>query len=117
MSNGGQLLLERNSDDDIKMRDLYVKIDDEPERTLHFGESLTLPLSPGEHSIQVSNRIYKKNATFTLGEGETVRFEGVNVPKRGLLSLLAGITGTMMYRPLLRRLADPGPAPDAAQDL
>lgn len=105
MTESAHLVVERNSERDIKIRDLYVRIDDEPERTLLFGESLDQPMSPGEHRIQVSNRIYKKTVTFEVKEGETVRFEGVNLAKKGFLSVLAAIAGTVMYRPELSRIA------------
>lgn len=98
------VVVERKSERDIKMRDLYLTLDDQEERTLLFGESLELPLEPGEHRLKASNRLYTQEAIFTVREGETVRFEGVNVQKPGVLNAVAFLSGGVMYKPVLKRL-------------
>lgn len=104
MSAGATLYVERKSDRDIKMRDLYLRVDDQPEETLLFGQSLELSLSPGEHRLKATNRLYTVEETFTVRGGETVRFEGVNVLKNGILNVVAAVGGGIMYKPVLKRL-------------
>lgn len=102
--NAGTLVLDRTATDDIKMRDLYVRIDDGPELTLQYGETTTQPIASGEHRISVTNRLYSQTERFTVQPNETVRYATINVPKGGVLNALAVITGSVMYRPVLRRL-------------
>ena len=104
MGDEATLYVERKSERDIKMRDLYLTVDDQPERTLQYGQSLEVHLEPGEHRLKATNRLYSDQKTFTVKEGETVRFEGVNEPKGGLMNAVAIISGTVMYRPVLKRL-------------
>lgn len=94
----GRVIVERNSSKDIKMRDLYLSIDDQPEETLLFGDSLDLALPPGEHRIKVTNRVYSKSVEFNIGDGQTARFQAANLPSRGLLSLLMVFSGTVPYK-------------------
>lgn len=99
----GTLVVERTSDRDIKMRDLYVFVDDMPEQNVMFGNTLEIPLDPGEHRLKITNRLFSDQATFTVREGETVRFSATNVLKNGLLNVVAAVGGGVMYKPILKR--------------
>ncbi|RYG25044.1 hypothetical protein EON82_08555 [bacterium] len=103
MATGGTLILERNSERDIKFRDMYVLVDDMPEENVLFGQSLEVPLAPGEHRLRITNRLFHDEATFTVHEGETVRFTGINVLKPGVLNLVAMASGGVVYKPVLER--------------
>jgi hypothetical protein len=93
-----QIVIERKSSKDIKMRDLYVRVDDLPEETILYGDTLELSLPPGEHQIKVTNRVGSRSLDFTLKEGETKRFVGACVSSRSLLSILMMIVGTVGYK-------------------
>jgi hypothetical protein len=103
-SKAGLLVVERTSGDDIKMRDLYMTVDDRPEQNVRFGKKLEISLAAGEHRIRVTNRLKYDEASFQIQAGETVRFEAVNVFIPGLMNAFAFIMGTAMYKPVLRRL-------------
>jgi hypothetical protein len=93
-----QLIVDRNSDDDIMMRDLYVKVDEMEERNVLFGKSLTYSLPPGDHEIKITNRLFSKSETFTVGPGQTMRFQVANVRSGGLFAPLLLISGTGAYK-------------------
>ena len=100
----GQVGIARDSEKDIKMRDLYVLIDDQEERNLTFGGSLSVELEPGNHRIKVTNRMYSEELQFTLQSAETVSFQAANVIKSGALNALAMSVGQFVYRPTIKRI-------------
>ena len=101
--NQGRVIIDRNAPRDIKMRDLYLTVDDQPEETLLFGDSLDLALPTGEHRVKVTNRVYSKSLEFRLEAGQTVRLQAANIPSRGLLSLLMVFSGTVPYKVSIER--------------
>lgn len=105
-SNGQEsvrLRLERVSDRDMKIRDLYVSVDDLPERTLEFGDTTEFTLSPGEHEVKANNRLFKAALTFTAQAGESITIEAANTQRIGVLNMLTFIGGGLIYRPVLWR--------------
>ena len=104
MAGSATLHLERRSDRDIKRHDIFVKLDDDPEETIHYGDTLDLPLTPGEHHLKITNRLYHDEATFTVHEGERVNFSAVAVLKKGLLNFIAMSSGGTVYKPTLERM-------------
>lgn len=94
----GLLVVDRTSPEDIKMRDLYLLVDEWPEETLLYGESYEVKLPPGEHRLKITNRLFSKTAEFTVEPNKTVRFRAANVASKGFLSLLVGITGSGAYK-------------------
>ncbi len=96
----GRLIVNRTSDRDIKARDLIVRVDELPQETLKFQQSMELPLSPGEHCIKITNNLFSKSATFSIAAGETVTFTAGNVPG-GCLGALVVTIGA--YTVLLER--------------
>lgn len=98
------IYVERKSERDIKFRDLYIVVDDQPEKTLLFGQSVEIPVTPGEHEIKATTRLFTVREKFQVREGETIRFEGINVVKPGVLNVMAFISGSVAYKPILNRL-------------
>ena len=93
----------RKSDNDIKMRDLYVKIDDGVEQNLKFGSEIELPVEPGEHTVYATNRVYKRHLEFSIdGIGEVPAFEVANTV-RGCAGALFTL-GFGPYQCELRRI-------------
>ena len=97
------LVVRRDSDDDIKMRDLQVYVDDEWKADLKYGGSFETEIEPGEHKVTVSNRLKKQHMEFVAREGETVVFLGTNVLAKGLSAILGGL-GMVMYHATLKRV-------------
>ena len=97
------LVVRRDSEDDIKMRDLEVYVDDEWKADLKYGGSFETELTPGEHSVAVSNKLKKQRMEFIAREGETVVFLGTNVLAKGMSAILGGL-GMVMYNATLKRI-------------
>ena len=98
------VVVHRTDPSDIKMRDLYIKVDDLPERTLLFGGSTEFDLAAGRHKILATNRLFKKVLEFEVSEGETVTFSAANVPGGCLAIPLYIVSGTGGYRVKLERI-------------
>lgn len=97
-----KLTVARTSERDIKMRDLYVRVDGE-ERNILFGRSTTYELAPGEHQLEVTNTLYTKTETVELREGEEARFLAANVWAGGIFAWIVVIL-TGAYKVTLERL-------------
>ena len=80
------------------MRDLYVIVDEREEQTLLNGESLVLPVEPGEHTVKVTNRLFTKKATIQVDVGKTAKFITSNKAVGGLFSFLVVLGGTGAYK-------------------
>ena len=70
--------ISRNSPQDSHQRQIIVKLDGEQKGELLFGDSVTLPVTPGHHKLQVDNTWNWKNVEFEAAPGEHVRFRTVN---------------------------------------
>jgi len=68
----------RTSEADFKSRQLIVWIDGARVATLMWGDSVTMELPPGRHSVRVSNTLVWKTIDFDLQTGEQVFFEAIN---------------------------------------
>lgn len=77
----------------MQERELYVAIDGGKNTILRFGESMTVPVSPGHHSIRVHNTLSRRRAEFDVAPGEHVVFRSANVRGRdfGILAMFFGI--------------------------
>ena len=95
--------ISRNSPRDIRMRDLYLTVDDEEEHVLLFGDSLDIPLEPGDHTIRVSNRVYSRKLDFRIQESESAKFVVGNIPSKGLFSIFMIMSGTVPYKVWIER--------------
>jgi hypothetical protein len=94
----GSLIVSRTSPNDIGMRDLYVLVDDREEQTLLNGQTLSLPLEPGKHTLKVTNRLFTQKADFSLESGQTAKFIASNRALGGLFSFLIVLGGTGAYK-------------------
>ena len=99
----GRLIVQRNSEADLKMRDLLVRIDDAPAFNLNFGQTKELEIEAGEHTLFATNRLYSKTETFEIQSGATIAFEVANIPT-GCLSLILMSVGMSLYRVTVQRL-------------
>lgn len=102
----GRVVIRRDASDDIKMRDLFVKVADREEFRLDYGESRDLFLPTGHHTIRATNRAFSKELEFDLAPAESVAFQVVNVATKGVLSTLLMLTGTVLYKVRLTRVTD-----------
>ncbi len=87
------LTVHRTSPADMQERELYVSVDGGPNKILTYGDSVTIPVSPGHHSLRVHNTISRRRAEFEVGPGDQVRFSVANVRGKnfGILATFLGI--------------------------
>lgn len=97
------LVVRRDADDDIKMRNLEVHVDGKWRADVAFGAAFETDIEPGEHEVMVTNRLKKEKMTFVAREGETVVFQGTNVLSKGL-SAVVGAFGVVVYHVTLKRI-------------
>ena len=100
---GGTVVVDRTSSLDIKMRELFVQVDELPEASLKFGQSLELMLPEGTHHVKVTNRLTTQRAEFTVRSDETVRFDAANVPAGAFFAPLLAL-GAGGYKVSLKRM-------------
>jgi hypothetical protein len=94
----GTILVKRDDPADIRLRDLYVQVDDLPERTLQFGGQFSFDLPSGTHRIRATNRLFAQTRDFEITGEEEIEFAATNVWMKGLLSALFVVSGTGAYR-------------------
>ena len=102
---GAQLTVQRTSPDDMQERELYVSVDGGPNAILRYGDSVTLPVSPGRHRLRVHNTISRRVAEFDAAPGQHVRFRSANVRGKGF-ALMAMFFGIAPMHTMLEREAD-----------
>lgn len=100
---GGTVVIDRTSAQDIKMRELFVQVDELPEASLKFGQSLELPLAEGTHRVKVTNRLTTQRAEFAVRRDEIVRFDAANVPAGAFFAPLLAL-GAGGYKVSLKRI-------------
>jgi len=95
--------VQRTSPKDVKIRDLLVSIDDQPDENLSFDRSIDFPVAAGDHTIRVSNRLFSKIDHFTIASGESISYSVANIPG-GCFSILLILGGAGAYRVTLDRI-------------
>jgi hypothetical protein len=73
-----RVTVSRTSPDDIKQRQIIVKLDGKRLGELMPGDEISRELEPGRHRLQVDNTWNWKNVDFTVAPGEHARFQTVN---------------------------------------
>ena len=88
------ITITRTSEEDWKTRQLVVSIDGKRVAEMLWGDSMTIELEPGPHSLRVHNTLVWKTVQFTLAPGEQIFYEAVNHASASsyfCLGLLLGI--------------------------
>jgi hypothetical protein len=78
MEGSVQLTVSRTSPEDVQQRQIILKLDGRKIATLMFGQSKTVELVPGKHTLLVDNTWKKKRIELEAEAGEHVRFKVVN---------------------------------------
>jgi hypothetical protein len=98
------LTIVRTSDEDFKIRQIAVTLDDRKLGELLFGETFTTELDPGPHRLRFHNTFVWKTVDFEVWLGEQVRFEVVNRPGKLTYPMLLMVGVGPLYL-TIRRLA------------
>jgi len=78
MDGGAQLTVTRNSPEDAQQRQVILKLDGQKIATLMFGQSKTVHVAPGRHTLVADNTWKKRKVDFEVQSGEHARFIAVN---------------------------------------
>ncbi len=84
-----RLTVTRNSEDDVRQRQIVLTLDGQPLATLLFGQSITREIPPGSHRLRAHNTLVWKTREFDAAPGEHVRFSTVNRAGFGSMALVA----------------------------
>lgn len=84
-----RVTIRRTHADDVGQRQIYVRIDDGPTRTLRHGQDTTFDVVPGPHVLKANNTLYWKTQRFDAQAGEEIEFAVVNRAGRTAFGLLA----------------------------
>jgi hypothetical protein len=95
MPQSAQLIIIRNTPDDVQDRWIKVWVDGEQIETLRYGMTITRDLAPGHHLVKVSNSLTRDTCEFDAAPGETIRLRCHNaISSGGFLSILMiGVAG------------------------
>jgi hypothetical protein len=96
-SEAARLTLERTSPDDVKQRQIIVKLDGDWIGDLMYGKSLTRKIEPGRHTLKVDNTWNRKTIEFDAAPGEPVKFRVVNRAGGCTWFLVASLGAGPMY--------------------
>ena len=88
-SRPARLTVTRDSEDDVRQRQVVLTLDGQPLATLLFGESVTREIPAGSHRLRAHNTLVWKTGEFDAAPGEHVRFSTVNRAGFGSLALVA----------------------------
>ena len=69
-----QITIVRNSPDDTQTRQIVVYLDGEDQGELMYGDSLTLSVAPGPHTIRVDNTWNRQDLKIEIHAGDQLQF-------------------------------------------
>ncbi len=101
-----EIVIRRDSERDIKFRGLEVFLDGTFIVDLFFNTTYRINVLPGEHTVKVSNHLYKKSVKVNVQNGETVNLlAGNNFTLLG--GLMVSALGIGPYRVFLSEVDSP----------
>jgi len=92
-----RVTVSRTNPEDIRQRQIVVKLDGKRLGELMYGDELSRPLEPGRHRLTVDNTWNWKHLDFTLAAGEHAHFRAVNRGGRFTWFLVGTIGVGPMY--------------------
>jgi len=73
-STTAQITIVRNSPEDTQTRQIKIFLDGESQGELMFGDSMTLDVGAGAHTLRVDNTWNRKDLAIEISAGENLRF-------------------------------------------
>ena len=92
-----RIVLKRTSPEDVKQRQVIVKLDGEHIGNLMFGRSMTREIEPGHHTLRVDNTWNKRTIEFDVAEGADAVFHVTNRVGRFTWLLVSALGAGPMY--------------------
>jgi hypothetical protein len=102
-----RVTVSRRSPDDIKQRQIIVKLDGKRLGELMHGDEISREVEPGQHRLKVDNTWNWKTVELNLAPGEHARFLTVNRVGR-FTWFLVGTLGVGPMYVSIERAAEPG---------
>jgi hypothetical protein len=90
----------RQHPSDFGERQVFARIDDEPQVALRYGQSFTQEVGPGIHRLRAHNTLFWKKIDFAVEPGEHIEFIVIN---KGT-PLTLGIAGVLGAAPLYLKI-------------
>lgn len=78
LSGEAKITLRRNEQEDAQERQIVVKLDGQNKGELMFGDSMTIPVSAGQHRLTVDNTWNWKTLELDVKAGEHIKFRTVS---------------------------------------
>jgi hypothetical protein len=92
-----QLTVIRNSPNDVKQRQVIVKLDGEPLAVLLFGQRAIRSIPPGSHELRFDNTWVKESVQFEIADGESITYNITNHAGRFTWWMVAALGAGPMY--------------------
>jgi len=92
-----KLRITRRSPEDVKQRQIIIKLDGEWVGDLLYGKTFSRTIPAGHHTLRVDNTWNKKTIEFDAAPGEQVRFRTVNRAGGCTWFLVASLGAGPMY--------------------
>ena len=92
-----KLTISRTSPDDVKQRQIIIKLDGEWVADLMYGKTITRSIEPGRHELRFDNTWKKKTEQFEAAPGQHVKFQVINTTGRFTWALVATLGAGPMY--------------------
>jgi len=92
-----QITVVRNSGDDTQTRQIVVYLDGQRMGELMFGQSLTLPVAVGQHTLRVDNTWNRKDVSIEPRSGEHLNFSTKSTAGKFAWFLLGFLGAGPMY--------------------
>jgi hypothetical protein len=74
----GTITIRRKSPDDVQQRQIIVKVDGEHVGELFYGDTISVPVSVGRHSLRVDNTWNWKTVELDVTAGDHLKFQTVS---------------------------------------
>ena len=71
----GTITIRRISPKDVQQRQIIVKLDGENVGELFYGDTISVPVTPGHHRLRVDNTWNWKTVELDVAEGDHLKFQ------------------------------------------
>jgi hypothetical protein len=74
----GTITIRRTSNNDVQQRQIIVKLDGENVGELFYGDTVSVPVTPGHHRLRVDNTWNWKTVELDVVAGDHLKFQTVS---------------------------------------
>jgi hypothetical protein len=92
-----QITIRRDSPEDVQLRQVIVKLDGQSVAELMYGNSITIPVTPGRHKLRVDNTWNWKTLDLDIAPGVHLKFQTISRAGRFTWFLVGTLGAGPMY--------------------